>query len=60
MELSNQKPEDKNKMMRIHKEARIYLLVEEVEVVSGVAVAVSFVEHHTLDSLTDKLASVKL
>ena len=33
MELSNQKPEDKNKMMRIHKEARIYLLVEEVEVV---------------------------
>ena len=59
MELSSQKPEDKNKMMRINKEARIYLLVEEVEVVSEVVVAALFVEHHKLDSLIDKHDSVK-
>ena len=46
-------------MMRINKEARIYLLVEEVEVVSEVVVAALFVEHHKLDSLIDKHDSVK-
>lgn len=47
--------------MRIYKEAKIYSLVEEVEVVSGeVAVVASVGEHHILDSLIKVHGSVKL
>ena len=60
MELSKKRTKDKNKIMRIYKEAKIYSQVGEVEVVSGEVVVASLREHHTLDSLIKVHGSVKL